>query len=45
LARRLTCLAAMVVAFFGKVLFCGGQLAFRDAATLYYRSSARVHQE
>jgi hypothetical protein len=41
----LTCLVAMLAAFFGKVLFGGGQFAFRDAATLYYPLYARVHQE
>jgi hypothetical protein len=45
LAFGLTCLAAMTAAFFGKVLFCGAQFAFRDAATFYYPLYARVHHE
>jgi hypothetical protein len=45
LAFGLTCLAAVVAACFGGVLFRGGQFAFRDAANFYYPLYARVQQE
>jgi hypothetical protein len=44
-ALGLTCLAALIVACYGEVLFGGGQFAFRDSANFYYPLYARVQQE
>ena len=42
---RLTCLAVLVVSFYGGILFGGMQFAFRDSAHFYYPLYYRVQQE
>ena len=44
-AVGLTCLAALIVACYGGVLFGGRQFAFRDSAHFYYPLYWRVQQE
>jgi hypothetical protein len=44
-AVGLTCLAALVVACYGRVLFAGEQFGFRDSAHFYYPLYARVQHE
>jgi hypothetical protein len=44
-ALGLSCLAALIVACYGEVVFGGGQFAFRDSANFYYPLYARVQQE